>query len=335
MSETLNPDEVNALMSAIESGRVGPENGSPPPRGNVSPYDLTSQDRIIRGQMPTLDAINDQVASMLAMGVSGRVRLNVKVAATPATLLKFLDLATLLAPPATVAVLSLGSSHGQALAVMEPGLADALLAAALGDRKARPSTPSEGRREPTGVENLVLRRLLGLLTEAMGPAWAPVLPFRPQVIRLEHDPRMATIAPPTDVAIVTCFELAGALSGRLHLIIPYAAVEPAKSRLSSPPRPRTTGDERFAEALASEMEQVKVEVRGILGEAQVSLARLLELADGDVLLLSTDESAPVPVLVQGRVKLKGTPTIQGGAHAVVVEQDLRGTRPGKRSAHRN
>src|SRR5512141_2348673 len=137
MPATLTPDEIKALMSAIQDGKVSTDSlpGAPP---QVVPYDLTSQDRIIRGQMPTLDAINEQVASMLGIGLAGRTRVALRVTSSPATLLKFADLVPLLAPPASVCVLSLGGAHGFALAVLESGLAEALLAAALGDRHVQP-----------------------------------------------------------------------------------------------------------------------------------------------------------------------------------------------------
>src|SRR5205823_4618627 len=125
----LNPEEVQALMSAIEQGKVQPSTstgGAP-----VVPYDLTSHDRVIRGQMPTLDAINEQVASMFGIGLQGRTRLALRVTSAPATLLKFLDLQSLLEAPATIGVLALGVNAGQALVVLEGGVADALLAAAL------------------------------------------------------------------------------------------------------------------------------------------------------------------------------------------------------------
>ena len=63
MNATLNADEISALMSAIQEGRVASEPAGS--RTNATPYDLTSQDRIIRGQLPTLDAINDRVGSLL------------------------------------------------------------------------------------------------------------------------------------------------------------------------------------------------------------------------------------------------------------------------------
>jgi flagellar motor switch protein FliM len=322
MPATLSPEEVKALMSAIQDGKVAAEGGRGA-HGPVATYDLTSQDRIIRGQMPTLDAINEAIAQGLAIGLTGRTRLAIRVSSAAATLLKFADLTPLLAPPAAVCVLGLGGGYGYGLAVLEPGLGEALLGAALGDRRARqPDAIGEARREFTAVEQNVLKRLLVVLTDAIAAAWEPVLPFRPEPLRFEPDPRMASIAPPSDVGIVSAFELTGGLEGRLQVVVPYAAVEPAKACLSAPRRLSQRGDDRVARMLAREIEQVKVDVRGVLGRTRITLSRLLELSPGEVLLLDRDEDAPLPVTVQGREKLLGSPSVAGGALAVKVEQVL-------------
>lgn len=324
MPDTLNADEVNALMSAISEGQVDPSDPAGP--GGAAPkkvthYDLTSQDRVIRGQMPTLDAINEQVASMFGMGLAGRTRLPIRVASSPATLLKFSDVQTLLAPPAVVCVIALGTGSGQALIVLEPGLIDALLAAALGDRKARTDDISaEPRRELTSVERQVLRRLLGIFTEAMGIAWKPVMPLRPEVIRFESDPRLAVIAPPNEASLLCAFELSGGVSGRLQLAFPYSVVEPAKKLLSAAPRIHSLGDNRFASDLAFELMNVTVELRAVLGETSLHLSRLLELEVGDLLTLNYSESQPLPVYVEGMLKLTGKPTVVNGGIGLIVEQ---------------
>ncbi|BDG07991.1 flagellar motor switch protein FliM [Anaeromyxobacter paludicola] len=322
MPATLTPEEIKALMSAVQDGRVQPEATLDQHDNTVVPYDLTSQDRIIRGQMPTLDAINEQVASMLGIGLAGRTRLTLAVTSAPATLLKFSDLVPVTAPPASVCVLGLGSAYGFALAVLEPGLGEALLSAALGDRRGK-REQADARREFTAIEQMVLRRLLVILTDAMRTAWHPVLPFDPEVLRFEADPRMAAIAPPTDVGIITAFEIKGGIEGRLQLVIPYASVEPAKSKLCSPRRLSQRGDDRFADALAREMEQVRVDVKGLLGRTTIPFSRLLDLQVGDVLLLDSDEGSPLSILVEGREKLSGSPTVQGGSLALVVEDQLR------------
>lgn len=322
MPATLSPDEVKALMSAIQDGKV-PAEGARGHRGPVANYDLTSQDRIIRGQMPTLDAINEQIAQQLAIGLTGRTRLPIRVASAATTLLKFADLTPLLAPPASVCVLGLGPGYGFGLAVLEPGLGEQLLGAALGDRRSRqPEAIGDGRRELTVVEQGVLKRLLGVFTDAIAAAWEPVMPFRPEPLRFELDPRMASIAPPSDVGIVSAFELTGGMEGRLQLVIPYAAVEPAKQRLSAPRRLSQRADDRVAMTMAREIEQVRVDVRGILGNTRINLSRLLELKEGEILLLDRDEASSLPVVVQGREKLLGSPTVFGGALAMKVDRAL-------------
>jgi flagellar motor switch protein FliM len=322
MPATLSPDEVKALMSAIQDGRLGGD-GPASHRGPVAEYDLTSQDRIIRGQMPTLDAINEQIAQQLGIGLTGRTRLALRATSSASTLLKIGDLAPLLAAPAAVCVLGLGAGYGYGLAVLEPGLPEQLLGAALGDRRSRPpDAVPERSRELTAVEQGVLKRLLVVLTEAMAAAWEPVLAFRPEPLRFEADPRMATIAPPSEVGIVSGFEIGGGIEGRLQLVIPYATVEPARQRLAAPRRLSQRGDDRLSRLLAREIEQVEVDVRGLLGGARITLARLLELAPGEVLLLDRDEASPLPIAVQGRLKLLGSPTVSGGALAMRVEQPL-------------
>ncbi|MGC4120565.1 MAG: FliM/FliN family flagellar motor switch protein [Myxococcales bacterium] len=334
MTAALNTEELNALMSAIQESRVPTAPGALPgptiggKAKSVVPYDLTSQDRIIRGQLPTLDAINERVASMLAAGLSGRTRLQIRVGTTPATLLKFSDVNVLLAPPAVLAMLALGQGHGMGVGILEPGLGESLLAAALGDRKLRKDDrPAEVRHELTTVEKLVLRRLLSVFTDAMATAWADVLPLRPEVVRFESDPRMATVAPSNDVALLSSFELTGAIAGRFQLAFPFASVEAVRKQLASPPRTTYGSDDRFATELAAELEQVKVDVCAILGGARIRLERLLELEAGDVISLSADEGSPLTVAVQGRPKLTGFPTVVNSSLSMIVERDLQGRTP--------
>ncbi|MEW5847911.1 MAG: FliM/FliN family flagellar motor switch protein [Myxococcota bacterium] len=322
MSPTLNPNEIDALMQAIRSGpQPEPETAE---RGKVVSYDLTSQDRIIRGQMPTLDAINDVVASRLAVGLQGRLRTQVRASAQPASLLKFADFNALLAPPATVAVLTLGSGHGMALAVLDANLTRALLVGALGDKRLRPdgATPPV-RRELTAVEKQVLRRLLTLLTDAMEAAWGPILALKPDVVRFESDPRLAVIAAPNDVAILSTLELdiGGALNGTLQLGLPYASVEAVKKQLSSPPRSGAGSNQRFVQALATELQAVEVLLVAELGRARLNVSRMMELRVGDVLTLDTYEGGKLGLRVQGRQKFLGEPTVQHGRMAFAIQQD--------------
>ena len=235
MSSRLDASEVEALMQAIQDGRVASEAGVGA-GGPVLAYDLTSQDRIIRGQMPTLDSIDEKIASIFGTSLSVRTRLDIRVVSTPATLLKFSDVSSLLSPPATVGLMSLGQGHGLAVLVLESALAKSLVAGALGDRRARTDGDVGIRFDLTGVESLVLKHLLAMFADSVSQAWGEILPFEPKILRFESDPRMAMIASNSDLAVLCNFDLSGAAPGRLQMIIPYATIEPVKKFLSSPPR---------------------------------------------------------------------------------------------------
>ena len=323
MASPLDAQELEALMQAIQEGRVGPDpggSGGDSSDSSVVQYDLTSQDRIIRGQMPTLDSINERIATTFAKALGGRLRLELRVASTPAVLMKFAEVTGTVADQTVTGVLSLGAGHGLALTVMEGVLTRGLLGAALGDRSAAAAASADGeqRNELTIVEKLVLKHLLGILADGMAVAWEGVLAFKPEVLRFESDPRMAIIATPSDVAILCSFEVTGAIDGKIMLAIPYSAVEPAKKLLTSPPRLGGQRDAKFSQALAREIEAVEVELRVEIGHRTLQLGDLLELKAGDVITLNTSEGSPLPVFVQGRQKMTASPRVVGGGMAIEI-----------------
>jgi flagellar motor switch protein FliM len=322
MASPLDAQELEALMQAIQEGRVGSDSGGSGGEtgdSSVVQYDLTSQDRIIRGQMPTLDSINERIATGFAKALGGRLRLELRIASSPAVLMKFAEVTGTVADQTVTGVLSLGAGHGLALVVIEGALTRGMLGAALGDRSAAATAAgADQRNELTNVEKLVLKHMLSIMADGMAVAWDGVLAFKPVVLRFESDPRMAIIATPSDVAILCSFEVTGSIEGKLLLAIPYAAVEPAKKLLTSPPRLGGQRDARFSQALAREIEAVEVELRVEIGHRTLQLGELLELKAGDVITLNTSEGSPLPVFVQGRQKMTASPRVVGGGMAIEI-----------------
>lgn len=323
MTSPLDQSEVDALMAAIQDGRVSSDPGDEEAAPAIT-YDLTSQDRIIRGQMPTLDSINEKVASIFGTNLAGRTRLDLRVAPAASTLMQFGDVSGLFGPGNSVWIMSMGPGHGQAVLMVELPLARTVLAGALGDRSARSDpTSDDGRGDLTNVERRVLKSLLGIFCDALGQGWAEVLRVRPEILRNESDPRMAMICRASDLTILCAYEITGVATGRIQLAIPYATVEPVKKSLTSPPRQSKQMDSRFANAWARDLHNVKVDMRVEIGRARMTFSKLLELKVGDLLMLDGSESSPLAIYVQGRRKMTGLPRVVGGSMGVVVEQGLR------------
>ena len=55
MSEVLSQGEVDALLRGVGEGDIPTETDQPEEDSGVVSYDLTSQDKVIRGRLPTLD----------------------------------------------------------------------------------------------------------------------------------------------------------------------------------------------------------------------------------------------------------------------------------------
>ncbi len=61
-SDILSQDEIDALLTGVDSGDVETEDEEPLDPNEARSYDFTSQDRIVRGRLPTLEMINERFA---------------------------------------------------------------------------------------------------------------------------------------------------------------------------------------------------------------------------------------------------------------------------------
>ena len=74
MSQVLSQSEVDALLAAVSEGEVGANEGGGRQEQNVIVYDLTTQDRIIRGRMPQLDVIYEKFMRSFRVSLSSALR---------------------------------------------------------------------------------------------------------------------------------------------------------------------------------------------------------------------------------------------------------------------
>ena len=65
MSEVLSQGEVDAVLRGVGDGEVATETDEAPEEvSGIVTYDLTSQEKSIRGRLPTLDIINQMFSRL-------------------------------------------------------------------------------------------------------------------------------------------------------------------------------------------------------------------------------------------------------------------------------
>jgi flagellar motor switch protein FliM len=147
MNQVLTQSEVDALLNAVSDGNVdvaaggaapAPSVGLDAPGGaagagmfggagganepEVTPYDLTNQDRVIRGRMPTLDIIYERFIRLFRMSLSNSLRKIASISIISTDLLKFGEFVNTLPIPSCMCIMRFESLRGPALLVFESKL---------------------------------------------------------------------------------------------------------------------------------------------------------------------------------------------------------------------
>src|SRR3954463_13528193 len=113
MNQVLSQTEVDALLAAVSEGEVATEGGA---AGNadssVIVYDLTSQDRIIRGRMPQLDVIYEKFMRAFRVSLSSALRKIATLTHASTDFLKFGEFINTLPMPTCMSVLRFNALRG-------------------------------------------------------------------------------------------------------------------------------------------------------------------------------------------------------------------------------
>lgn len=298
MNEHLSQDEIDTLLNGVDSGDVDTE--SDVPEGEAINYELGSQDRIIRGRMPTLDMINERFTRYLRISMFNMLRRTIEISVVGVSMIKFSEYVRGLFMPTSLNLVSIEPLRGTGLFVIDPNLVFGTVDNFFGG-DGRYHTRIEGR-EFTPTENRVVQLLLNLLFEDLQKAWQPVLQLDFKYITSEINPQFANIVSPTEVVVVSKFkmELEGN-SGEFHVVMPYSMLEPIRELLDTGMQSdQVNVDHRWTNSLKDEMKQAVVEIDSSMCHTRMTLGEVLNLNEGDVIPVDFPEfvtvrAAQVPI----------------------------------------
>lgn len=321
MTQVLSQKEVDALLNAVIGGDVPTESAAAPKQEDaVVTYDLTSQDKIIRGRMPTLDIVYERFIRAFRMNLTTQLRKLATLSIAATDTMKFGEFINTLPLPSCMTVVRFETLRGSGIIVLESKLAYALIDSFLGGTD-RPYTKIEGK-EFTQIELSIIKRVVMAALDDLEKAWAPVTPMNISFVRTETNPQFVGIVPPSDIVIATTFsvELENA-SGALTIVMPFATLEPIRQKLISGfQQEAVETDYYWSNMMIRHLEETELNISVELGSTQITLRQLLNLNIGDVVPLCTDASAEIPVLVEGVIRFRGLFGASRGSRAVQVTQ---------------
>ncbi|KAA0947275.1 MULTISPECIES: flagellar motor switch protein FliM [unclassified Pseudomonas] len=286
VQDLLSQDEIDALLHGVDDGLVETEMAAEP--GSVKSYDLTSQDRIVRGRMPTLEMINERFARYTRISMFNMLRRSADVAVGGVQVMKFGEYVHSLYVPTSLNLVKIKPLRGTALFILDAKLVFKLVDNFFGGdgRHAK----IEGR-EFTPTELRVVRMVLEQAFIDLKEAWQAIMEVNFEYINSEVNPAMANIVGPSEAVVVSTFhiELDGG-GGDLHVTMPYSMIEPVREMLDAGFQSDLDDqDERWVKALREDLLDVDVPLSATVARRQLRLRDILHMQPGDVIPIELPE----------------------------------------------
>ena len=120
--DILSQDEIDALLTGVDSGDVETESDEAIEDGSAKSYDFSSQDRIVRGRMPTLEMINERFARNFRITLFNFLRRSPTISVDGVQMTKFGEYIHSLFMPSNLNLVKVRPLRGTALFVMNPKL---------------------------------------------------------------------------------------------------------------------------------------------------------------------------------------------------------------------
>jgi flagellar motor switch protein FliM len=321
MSESfLSQEEVDALLEGVtgESQKMVEEVAH---TGEVRAYNISSQERIVRGRMPTMEIVNERFARNLRLGLFNFIRRSPEISVGPVSVQRYSAFLRELAVPTNFNIVALRPLRGNGLVVCEPALVFGVIESLYGGI-GKFQTRIEGR-DFSATEQRVINRMVDVITAEYKKAWVGIYPLELDYQRSEMQPQFANIATPSEIVVSTSFQLEiGEITGAIHICMPYATLEPIRDVLySSTQGDSIEVDRRWVNVLTQEIQAATVVLVAELASAEATVEQLIAMKPGDFIEL--DKPARVQAKVEGVPLFDCQYGTHNAKYALKIERSLR------------
>jgi flagellar motor switch protein FliM len=312
--QILSQEEIDALLSAMDSGEVDLEEEAQPETEAVA-YNLTSRNIMLRDQFYALEEVYDKLATLLNTTLSASLQRSIEAQFVSTEMVKYSECIGTFSNPTNFTIFSMDPLIGSAMLAIEPTLVYSLIDCMFGgDGK-----PTQRVREFTLIEQRMMQKFAREVLNSLQQAWMIIDPINISLKKTEIKPEFVHLASPNDLMVVIVFALKGdKFSGNLHICIPYLMLEPIKDKLSSKYVRSEDQEHTWCEQLKKLLQDMSVTLIAELGLTTRSVRDLLDLRIDDVLQLNSGPEDLITVTAGNVPKFLGFPGIIKGNRAVEI-----------------
>lgn len=319
MDPILKKSEITDLLNAIRNGKVSLDLDDNDQSSFLacSPLNLFQLARPDREQfrIPNFDIILDVFCRSYATSLTNQLQRTFSITRTALETFEFQKFMADKNQPGGIGILDMPPLKHGALIIIDPKLSFSLIEIMLGASSDLQS-PQLDRRLTT-IELTILKTILTDACRDLNKAFFQLLDLDTTLIKLENNARLVSIVEPeAEVIVGTLLVKVGEYSGEIHLVFPYATLEPLRDLLRELLNISTTSRGTWQDVLEDEVLEIPAGITAQSGVITLSVNQILNMELGDILSLDYDPSAPLKVLVEEKVKFSAIPGTHNGKKAI-------------------
>lgn len=291
----LTTPQIDALLSIFRRGGSGWEDAE------VESFDLSNPHRIPASALEALRVRHEQAGGRMASALKTLLGMPIQIDLESLEQVQFSVFRDRLPDPCCAILAEFKPLQEPAVIVLEHAFAFASLERVLGGK----GESDREVRDLTSTEFSVLHEVVTPILEAHSEAWRIFASLKGKPSSFVGVPHFLREIPPDEVVVAARYRLRGFCGGMaISFAMPTAGLE---AQLQARPRVEIaeTEAEQAREHLTEHLQQVPVSMQVRIGQTQLCVRDLMQLARGDVLVLDRSVHDPLELMVEDRPRFSG------------------------------
>ncbi len=327
MADVLSQDQIDALLKGIQAGEVEMDPVDNDPKKRVKEYDFRSPKRFTREQLKLIDSVYQNYARRLASYLSGILRVYCEASIGQIEEQKYYEFNNALEDSVLMANLNIAYPEDEEiedqvlLMEMSKSISFSIIDRLLGGS----GNGYNITRDYTEIELSLLENVLKQIITLMKEPWNNYFTIEPSLSRIDTNSRLVQTMDADETVLIIMLNLKiNQLDGRINICMSGNSLGILLKQLDEKAvkqqnqKSDAATDEMSRGSIMRSVEKGSLEMKAILGKANLSLADVLTLHVGDVIELDQNVSMPIMVTVEDKPWFTGALGVKKKKKAVKI-----------------
>tara|TARA_B100001029_G_scaffold176155_1_gene178661 strand:+ start:3785 stop:4762 length:978 start_codon:yes stop_codon:yes gene_type:complete len=321
MSKILSQEEINALLKNVgkDDGKTSFEviDGN---EKKITPYDFSHPQLLSKEQERMIENIHENFCRTYSVYLSAQLRLLAEIRQLSIEQYTYSEFVTSVSNPSCLYIMDFDKPNGRGVLEMSSKLNIFIVEKLFGGQTLLKDLTED--REITHIEQKVMKRVMNKCFSELTKAWLSENDIVLKYGSFESNPEYAQIVSSSEPVVVVTLEVViHGTKSLMNICYPYNWLSKVMFKEEFQAKMNDTKNETSNEdkdSVQNILMDTKGDLSAVLGTVNLPIKSILELSEGDVLLLQTKIESPIPVYFGNKHIFNGNPGTHRRSKAVKI-----------------